>query len=185
MAEPAKGGEPDRSAESSRSQGSGARIEAAPTPPVAEGPSSGPSRPRAGFWVRFDALVIDLVLLAAVTGTLMGIGSSSLSSWVEASVDPRALLLLLVYFSFLEGSSSGQTVGKKLLNIRVVDLGNGQSIGFGRAALRNVVAYFVSVIFLLGYLWMLWDEEEQTWHDKVASSIVVPTDAFPVDKWPG
>jgi uncharacterized RDD family membrane protein YckC len=50
---------------------------------------------------------------------------------------------------------------------------------------RNVVACLVSVIFLIGYLWMLRDEERQTWHDKVASSIVVPTDAFPVDKWPG
>lgn len=51
--------------------------------------------------------------------------------------------------------------------------------------MRNVVACLVSVIFLIGYLWMLRDEERQTWHDKVASSIVVPTDAFPVDKWPG
>ncbi|MGH2700931.1 MAG: RDD family protein [Actinomycetota bacterium] len=160
------------------------RIEA-PTPPVADGPSKRLADARAGFWIRFDALLIDLVLLAAVTGALMGIGSTSLSSWVKVSVDPRALLLLLAYFSFFEGSASGQTVGKKLLNIRVVDLDNGQSIGFVRATVRNIVAYFVSVIFLLGYLWMLWDEEKQTWHDKVASSVVVPTDAFPVDKWPG
>jgi uncharacterized RDD family membrane protein YckC len=167
----------------SSSDASGGRVEGAPVSPVAEGVSTRlPFGPRAGFWVRFDALVIDLVPLAAVTGTFMGIGAVSLSSWVKDLVDPRALLLLLAYFSFFEGSASGQTVGKKLLNIRVVDLGNGQSIGFVRAAVRNVVAYAVSVIFLLGYLWMLWDEEGQTWHDKVASSIVVPTDAFPVDK---
>ncbi|HZK50946.1 MAG TPA: RDD family protein [Actinomycetota bacterium] len=184
MVEPAKHEGPDRRSESSRSEGSRGRIEA-PAPPVEEGRYKRPSGPRAGFWVRFDALLIDLVLLAAVTGTFLGIGSSSLSSWVKVSVDPRALLLLIAYFSFFEGSVSGQTVGKKLLNIRVVDLGNGQSIGFVRAAVRNVVAYFVSVIFLLGYLWMIWDEEKQTWHDKVASSVVVPTDAFPVDKWPG
>jgi uncharacterized RDD family membrane protein YckC len=184
MVKPAKHEGPDRRSESSRSEGAGGQIEA-PAPPVEEGPYKGPSGPRAGFWVRFDALLIDLVLLAAVTGTFLGIGSSSLSSWVKVSVDPRALLLLIAYFSFFEGSASGQTVGKKLLNIRVVDLGNGQPIGFVRAAVRNVVAYFVSVIFLLGYLWMLWDEEKQTWHDKVTSSVVVPTDAFPVDKWPG
>jgi uncharacterized RDD family membrane protein YckC len=152
---------------------------------AAEGSSNRPSGPRAGFWVRLEALLIDLVLLAAVTSTFMGIGPVSVSSWVRDIVEPRALLLLLAYFSFFEGSASGQTVGKKLLNIRVVDLGNAESIGFIRAAVRNVVAYFVSVIFLLGYLWMLWDKERQTWHDKVASSIVVPTDAFPVDKWPG
>jgi uncharacterized RDD family membrane protein YckC len=185
MVEAAPDEGPDGRTESSRSGTSRARGETAPVPPIAEGPLKRPSGPRAGFWVRFDALLIDLVLLAAVTGALLGIGSASLSSWVKDSVDPRALLLLLTYFSFFEGSASGQTVGKRLLNIRVVALGNGQSIGFVRAAMRNLVAYLVSVIFLLGYLWMLWDEEKQTWHDKVVSSVVVPTDAFPVEKWPG
>ncbi|MFM8387932.1 MAG: RDD family protein, partial [Actinomycetota bacterium] len=27
-------------------------------------------------------------------------------------------------------------------------------------------------MFLLGYLWMLWDSEKQTWHDKMVSSVV-------------
>jgi len=30
-------------------------------------------------------------------------------------------------------------------------------------------------IFYLGYLWMLWDDKQQTWHDKVVGSIVVRT----------
>jgi RDD family protein len=97
------------------------------------------------------------------------------------SSPPVALGVLLVF----RGQRLRPDGREKLLNIRVVDLGNAQSIGFIRAAVRNVVACLVSVIFLIGYLWMLWDEERQTWHDKVASSIVVPTDAFPVDKWPG
>ena len=25
----------------------------------------------------------------------------------------------------------------------------------------------------LGYFWMLWDREKQTWHDKMAGSVVV------------
>ena len=185
MVEPAKDEGPDRPTGSTRSGTSRERGEAAPVPAVAVGPSRRSPGPRAGFWIRFDALLIDLALLAAVTSTFVGIGPVSLASWAKDLVDPRALLLLLAYFTFFEGSASGQTVGKKLLNIRVVDLDNAESIGFARAAMRNVVAYFVSVIFLLGYLWMLWDEERQTWHDKVASSLVVPTDAFPVDKWPG
>jgi uncharacterized RDD family membrane protein YckC len=30
-------------------------------------------------------------------------------------------------------------------------------------------------VFLLGYSWMLWDSEKQTWHDKAANSVVVPS----------
>jgi hypothetical protein len=32
---------------------------------------------------------------------------------------------------------------------------------------------------------MLWDDEKQTWHDKIASTVVVPTDQYPVESWPG
>jgi hypothetical protein len=34
----------------------------------------------------------------------------------------------------------------------------------------------------LGYLWMIWDREKQTRHDKLATSVVVPTSAYPVDR---
>ena len=46
----------------------------------------------------------------------------------------------------------------------------------------RIVSGFVC---LLGYLWMLWDRERQTWHDKVANTVVVPTSAYPVAAWPG
>jgi uncharacterized RDD family membrane protein YckC len=41
------------------------------------------------------------------------------------------------------------------------------------------------IVCLLGYLWMLWDKEKQTWHDKLATTVVVPTSAYPVESWPG
>ncbi len=37
-----------------------------------------------------------------------------------------------------------------------------------------------AIVLLLGYLWMLWDKENQTWHDKMATSVVVPVSAYPV-----
>jgi uncharacterized RDD family membrane protein YckC len=42
-----------------------------------------------------------------------------------------------------------------------------------------------AIVCLLGYFWMLWDKEKQTWHDKFAASVVVPTSAYPVAAWPG
>ncbi|HZQ16865.1 MAG TPA: hypothetical protein VFA82_08850 [Gaiellaceae bacterium] len=36
-----------------------------------------------------------------------------------------------------------------------------------------------------GYFWMLWDGEKQTFHDKFAGSVVVPTDGYPVSRRPG
>jgi uncharacterized RDD family membrane protein YckC len=36
------------------------------------------------------------------------------------------------------------------------------------------------MIFYLGYLWMLWDPQQQTWHDKLVGTTVVPVSAYPV-----
>jgi uncharacterized RDD family membrane protein YckC len=84
------------------------------------------------------------------------------------------------YFTYFEGGPRGQTVGKMALSIRVIDLKGGGSIGFGRAFIRQLVRIVSGAVILLGYLWMLWDREKQTWHDKAAGSVVVPVDAYPV-----
>ena len=36
-----------------------------------------------------------------------------------------------------------------------------------------------SIPLYLGWFWMLWDPQKQTWHDKVANTFVVPADAYP------
>jgi uncharacterized RDD family membrane protein YckC len=103
----------------------------------------------------------------------------------EGAAYGLALLFSLAYLTYLEGSPSGQTVGKKLLGIRVIDFATGGPIGYGRAFLRWLGRILSSIPLYLGYLWMLWDKEKQTWHDKIANCVVVPTDAYPVERWPG
>ena len=95
------------------------------------------------------------------------------------------LLLGLAYYAYLEGSPSGQTVGKRAMGIRVIDINGGGPIGPGRALIRYIGRYVSAFPCGLGIFWMLWDAEKQTWHDKFASSVVVPTSAYPVAAWPG
>jgi uncharacterized RDD family membrane protein YckC len=48
--------------------------------------------------------------------------------------------------------------------------------GWGKAIGRQLFAMIISsYVFYLGYLWMLWDSQNQTWHDKVAGTFVVRT----------
>jgi uncharacterized RDD family membrane protein YckC len=95
------------------------------------------------------------------------------------------IVLSAAYFTYFEGTASGQTVGKKALGIRVIDFRAGGSIGHGRAFIRWIGRLVSSIACLLGYLWMLWDKEKQTWHDKFANAVVVPESAYPVESWPG
>ena len=44
----------------------------------------------------------------------------------------------------------------------------------GSVIMREYIGKMISgVFFMLGYFWMVWDDESQTWHDKIAKSHVV------------
>jgi uncharacterized RDD family membrane protein YckC len=66
----------------------------------------------------------------------------------------------------------GQTLGKMAMGIRVVGP-DGQNPSYWRAALRETIGKWISqLVVYLGFLWMLWDESQQTWHDKIAGTTV-------------
>jgi len=130
--------------------------------------SGGPSGARAGFWRRFVASLLDGIILGVIGGILGSILTDN-----DNAATGVGVLLGILYYTYFEGSS-GQTLGKKALGIRVVDLAGGGSIGFGRAFIRYIGRIVSAIPLLLGYFWMLWDKERQTWHDKFARSVVVP-----------
>jgi uncharacterized RDD family membrane protein YckC len=148
------------------------------TPSYSPPGGSGPSGPRSGFWRRFAAAFVDGILVgivASILGAIFGVERNASNG--------IGTLLGLVYYTYFEGSS-GQTLGKKALGIRVIDLSGGGPIGYGRAFIRYIGRFVSAIVIFLGYLWMLWDKEKQTWHDKFANSVVVPESAYPVEKWP-
>jgi uncharacterized RDD family membrane protein YckC len=146
--------------------------------PGVGGAGSVQSGPRASFGLRLVAAIIDGILLGIVGTILRVILGDVLASAVN-------LLLGLAYYTYLEGSPSGQTVGKRAMSIRVIDFAGGGPIGPGRALIRYIGRIVSAIPCGLGYWWMLWDPEKQTWHDKFATTVVVPTSAYPVAAWPG
>jgi uncharacterized RDD family membrane protein YckC len=132
--------------------------------------------PKAGLVRRFvavlldDALAIGLVLFAVVL-----IPRSPENGWHSTI----AIIALVLYaIAFLGCLSSGLTPGKALLSIRVVDKRTGSPAGFGQMFVREIIGKFVSGFFLgLGFFWAIWDRDAQAWHDKLASTVVVRTEA--------
>jgi len=144
--------------------------------------AAGPSGPRAGFGQRFAAYTLDLVVVAIVA-VLFG-AALTLLLRPETAFGVGAVLAFFIfmpiYWTLLEGGRSGQTLGKRALGIRVIDERTWGPIGPGRAVARIFIRVFVSGVAYLGYLWMLWDPERQTWHDKLTRSLEVPVSAYPV-----
>jgi uncharacterized RDD family membrane protein YckC len=129
--------------------------------------SSDLGRARAGFWRRFVASFVDGLVLAVVQ-FLFDRGLGGLTAAVAG------LVVAAAYFTYFHGRT-GQSPGDAALGIKVVDFsgGTGLPIGYPRAFLRWLVSAVSFVVLFLGYLWMLWDDEKQTWHDKAAGSVVV------------
>ncbi len=131
---------------------------------------------RASFGQRFGAYLVDWLLLGLAAILVQAFfGPPRLRS--GSGISPRLILIntlvTVAYFTLGEGSRSGQTIGKRLLGIRVVDFATGAGIDHVRALGRSIGRLLSGFILGLGYLWMLWDRDGQTWHDKLASTTVV------------
>jgi uncharacterized RDD family membrane protein YckC len=120
------------------------------------------------FVDRLGSYVVDYLILA-VPALLVGLFAGPVGFSIVF------FLAGIVYYTVMEGGPKGQTVGKMAVNLRVVDADSGQpGIGYGRALVRDLVRIVSALVLYLGYLWMLWDSESQTWHDKAAKAQVRP-----------
>lgn len=92
----------------------------------------------AGFWRRTAAFVLDGMLLGAV-GLALGFGLFDLMSGLGAWGRLVGFGIELVYFGLLDSSiGRGQTLGKRLLKIRVAD-GDGSPLPVWKAMLRFTI----------------------------------------------
>ncbi|MEU8135702.1 RDD family protein [Streptodolium elevatio] len=77
-----------------------------------------------------------------------------------------------IYQMYLQGTT-GATIGKKQMGIRVVRESDGQVTGFGMAVVRGLAHILDALTLFLGFLWPLWDTKKQTFADKVCGTLVI------------
>ena len=136
---------------------------------VSYGQHAGPQATLAGFWIRFGALLLDALIVGIPTSIVAGIIGAD-----GASGNLLNIVVGLVYYSALEGGPTGQTLGKKICGLQVVDANTGQpGIGVGRGVGRYFARWLSGIPLGLGYFWMLWDPKKQCWHDKLVNDLVV------------
>lgn len=130
---------------------------------------------RVGLRKRFIANLIDYL----PTSIILFLWAAELARRPTLDYSPLvatgAGMIMLLYLSFLFWLwSDGISPAKRLLNIEVVDRQDGNYVGFWTIIRREIVGKPLSGLCLgLGFLWALWDEDGQTWHDKMADTVVV------------
>ena len=148
--------------------------------PVEESPDAG----LAGRGARLGAYLIDWILVGAVAGVI-GYTAGLMERFMRQ--DTTATLWLaaigLVVYGVINGrllATRGQTVGKKLVGVRIVDAPTRQIVAVWKSfGLRVAVIQAITAVPLVGALFGLLDvlfifgERRRCLHDLLAGTVVV------------
>jgi uncharacterized RDD family membrane protein YckC len=143
---------------------------------VSEEPSARPGTEDVTLGRRVVAFLVDVVVLALV-GAIPAVAVAT--PWSGAPRNPGTyvlyVLLFVTYFTYLEGST-GQTIGKRLVGIVVVDL-EGDPIGYREALVRTLlrVVDFLPTLYIVGLVLILVTDRWQRLGDIAAGTVVVRT----------
>lgn len=131
----------------------------------------------AGFWRRFCAVMLDVLLffvfitipVSLTMGSVMLSTGSEQLNWVNVTFGYVVPFLLTLWFwqKFLG------TPGKMLMGIQIVDFNTGRRASVIKSTVRYV-AYLVSMIPLgLGFLWVAFDKNKRGFHDHLSGTAVI------------
>lgn len=127
---------------------------------------SGPVPPLAPYLQRVGSAVVDYLAAGAVANAVFRF------SLVGGLLVDLLAVAWALYNSYL-GGATGQSYGKRLMGIRLIDERSGAVIGGGLGIGRYFLHLLDSLACLLGWLWPLWDAKKQTFADKLVNSVVV------------
>lgn len=132
----------------------------------------------AGFWVRFWAYTIDLIVLSSVGGLLvkpifrlLELPITNPSFIFFSSYKVTMLLIALLYF-LLMTKYLQQTVGKMIFGIKVISQ-NEAPLSWSDLVFREVIGRFISKILVLPYLLVAFTPKKEALHDLFAGTYVV------------
>ena len=135
------------------------------------------------FWgERFVAWLIDVVIIGAAFGIISlvaflgGLSFSLIPGWPDwipfFSFNLNGVFLFL-YWTLMEGSS-GQSVGKMVMRIRVIHV-DGTPVNMGNAAVESVgKAFLLPLDCIVG--WILYPRSRQRLFNRISRTVVVKID---------
>jgi uncharacterized RDD family membrane protein YckC len=116
--------------------------------------------PRAGFWIRMAALLLDVLLVGFVMSVPAG------------HVFGHFHLVILAIYGAVMWKMRGATVGGIVFDLHVVRL-DGRPVDWETAIVRALGCFLSLAVVFLGFIWIAFDDNRQAWHDKIAGTVVV------------
>ena len=128
-------------------------------------------------WIdRFLAWLIDFVIISTISTTIIFLSFGTIyyemeegGLWAENTQYIPASILFFVYWTILE-YKTGQTIGKKILNLRVVNLKGGNPSLQGILLSSFGKSFLLPLDVIIG--WILTNEKRQRVFNKLGDTVV-------------
>ena len=137
----------------------------------------------AGFWTRFWAYTIDIIVLYAISGIFIkpifrafDIPIENPSFLFFTTYKATILIVLLLYFALMTKYLQ-QTVGKIIMGIKVVSRDDSQ-LSWNTIIFREVIGRFISKLLVIPYLLVAFTPKKEALHDIFADTFVIHEDAY-------
>ncbi|GIN60131.1 putative membrane protein YteJ [Robertmurraya siralis] len=130
----------------------------------------------AGFWMRFWAYLIDLLVIGSINRILIYpvFRSLDLSLHDSSMFAPISIFTAITFYAYfvLMTKFLGQTLGKMIFGLKVVDL-NGKKLSWGAILFREWIGRFISTTVWISYAVVAFLPKKQGLHDLFADTSVV------------
>jgi uncharacterized RDD family membrane protein YckC len=130
----------------------------------------------AGFWMRFWAYLLDLLVIGSLNGIVVypifrALGLSLNDANMFAPVSVVTAIIFYVYFVLMT-RFFGQTLGKMVFGLRVISLQD-QSLSWGAIIFREWIGRFISGTIIILYVVVGFLPKKQGIHDLFADTTVI------------
>jgi uncharacterized RDD family membrane protein YckC len=120
----------------------------------------------AGFWIRFFAYCLDLVIIASVQRILLFfLADGGIKSGIS-------LVIFLAYFVLMTKLNQGQTLGKMAFGLRVVSF-NEESLSWTTVFIREFFGRYLQKVFMIMYILTVFTPKKQHVIDLLLDTSVI------------
>jgi uncharacterized RDD family membrane protein YckC len=138
--------------------------------------SSGVNLPFAGFWMRFWAYLLDLVVIGSINRIIINplfrifdipLHDHAIFSPISIATAVSFYLYFVLMTKFFQ-----QTLGKMVFGLKVVALDGGQ-LPWSTVLFREFIGRFISKTIIVGYIVIAFLPKKQGLHDIFADTSVI------------
>lgn len=133
----------------------------------------------AGFWVRFVAYLIDMIVIYAVASLLNTFSFGLLNKQLDFPIlGEESLSYVIVMFTYFIAMTYffSQTLGKMIMKIKV-ETNKGDKLSFSDVVYRELIGRLLTIFLVyIPYIAVAFTSKRKGLHDYIADTVVVKED---------